>query len=450
MLTLIISLQSVRHMRFANKTRSALIKEALTNGTDIRQAHHITYLMDRYIAIHDEKKLCVRSIFSSCAKIVQMLADDAELKSVKAITLLKKVGYQVYFPMAIDYLDASLENFYDYVFVLNLMIIDGSYFAYDQKILAAKVMRIPKKLFHEHSYDMGIIELAEPIFDIPLVDVSIMDKNQVTIYLGEGSFGSVYKQKYKGYRVAVKYIKGNVNKDMLREVSAMARLDNHPNVIKLVGVVYDNNRMVIVTELLDRTLFQYMNSYKLTTSVKKCLAIHLLRGLVYVHNNGIIHRDLSINNVMMSEDGVLKIIDFGSSCLLNNSGPITYKDLCAPYFRSIEMHMGLNSYDQKSDVWSAACIIGYIFQGTSLFSHKGTILEGIYHYLGTPDIDSVVRQYKGFVNEEYKPFKGFKQLEQNHPDVVDILYKMLEYDPNERLSSSEALELFEKLIKNDC
>lgn len=134
--------------------------------------------------------------------------------------------------------------------------------------------------------------------------------------LGQGSFGAVTKALYMGVPVAVKTLHASSLSDadmteFRRETGVHAGLP-HPHIVQLLGVVTDASPLALVMELLPQSLHQLLHSDEdLDWSERARLAREIAQGLLFLHEEGIIHRDLRSANVLLTADRRVKLCDFG-------------------------------------------------------------------------------------------------------------------------------------------
>ena len=434
------------NMRINNQIRSKLV-ESLLDDTHI--THLAVNLMDRYISSRKTKRYSetkLKEILSCCLVIagrVNSIDIPQESKRLES-RILKKLCYDVChltLPLLLRY--QGLDNYQECLEIANKMVIDGSYFIHDLEDLAKEI----PSMCYEKS-DCKYMTLHVLPHKITLLDKSVSSQ-KTRVLCGEGSFGAVFKQLYHNEEIAVKYVKSLdsvIEGYMLREISILARLD-HPNVVKMIGARYERSRLAIGMELMNKSVYECVTQHRLDDDTKLKLSIQLLRGLSYLHERSIMHRDLTSNNCMITLNGDLKIVDFGAARQYHTSDHYS-TDICAAYFRSLELFLGKSDYNLSTDIWSVACIIGFIYQGTYLFSHRdyNMIPETIYSKLGTPPFGSVIRSYPEYLDHgTIHPFRGFKSLDDRYPKQAMILYKMLAYDPSKRITAKGALDLFSNL-----
>lgn len=157
--------------------------------------------------------------------------------------------------------------------------------------------------------------------------------------VGKGGFGELYVGTYGGKQVAVKILKKMTKKDdYVKEVEAFKKITNsgkncHPNVVCYIDsgafrVKYadgkETTKDIIIMEYIDgKDLDKYIiekvqSGSPPTVDEMKNIFLQALDGMKYLHDNGIAHRDLKDENIMIDKNGVVKIIDFGLSCIVNN------------------------------------------------------------------------------------------------------------------------------------
>jgi hypothetical protein len=135
--------------------------------------------------------------------------------------------------------------------------------------------------------------------------------------LGRGGFGTVYRAVYKGIPVAVKIIP-NVNDTLPREIAIGKRLD-HPNIIKTItwGIKQKQKELWIVLELCAggslSDQLKKPNGQQTAQSFREIrrIALEIAYGMKYIHGMGLLHGDLSANNIMFDASGTVKVTDFG-------------------------------------------------------------------------------------------------------------------------------------------
>ncbi|KAK8823104.1 hypothetical protein WA538_002254, partial [Blastocystis sp. DL] len=167
------------------------------------------------------------------------------------------------------------------------------------------------------------LSFADHIHEIPKSEIILGQ------HLGSGCSGHVYAGAYNGQPVAIKqFICKNENNlpSILHELEILALMD-HPNVLALYGYVLDKHDIWVITELAKCDLLQLLgpstsDGLKETTlpyKTRKAYIRQIANGLLYTITHGIIHQDLKLDNLLLAQNGQIKIADFGLSQLTKKS-----------------------------------------------------------------------------------------------------------------------------------
>jgi serine/threonine-protein kinase len=178
-------------------------------------------------------------------------------------------------------------------------------------------------------------------------------KYRIEKLIGSGGFAEVYKayDTVEGLYVALKIITGMSSAENVfrNEARIIARLD-HPNITRLKTAEILGKRLVLVTELGERTL---SDVYERSRPTRYSLHVldHVLQGLAYAHSQGVLHRDVKPDNILVWRDGRVKLTDFGISKIIEK--PIIYTTVTGtPSYRAPEQAYGRPTF--ASDVFSLA------------------------------------------------------------------------------------------------
>ncbi|NWU83589.1 NEK11 kinase, partial [Onychorhynchus coronatus] len=226
-------------------------------------------------------------------------------------------------------------------------------------------------------------------------DAVIARRYTIQRKLGNGSFGSVYlvsdRKAKQGEElkvlkeISVGDLKPNETVEANLEAQLLSKLD-HPAIVKFYASFVEHDSFCIITEYceggdLDFKIQEYKDSGKIFTQSQVIdWFIQLLLGVNYMHERRILHRDLKAKNIFL-KDNLLKIGDFGVSCLLMGSCDLATTFTGTPYYMSPEVlkHQG---YNTKSDIWSLGCILyemccmNHAFTGQNFLSVVIKIVEG--------------------------------------------------------------------------
>jgi serine/threonine-protein kinase len=194
-------------------------------------------------------------------------------------------------------------------------------------------------------------------------------------FLGKGTFGSVYKAEKDGKFFAVKifqteFLKDEYKKFLDREIQALQKID-HPNVVKLYeyGTFKDKgfDYFYIVMDFVEgNRLSAYIGTAKEKTIVD--LIKSILSTLDYVHHQGIFHRDLKPDNIMVNVAGEPVLLDFGLSKLIDYTSIIQTGEHAGTYsYMSPEQIVDSKNIDARSDYFSVGVILYQLLTGIKPF-----------------------------------------------------------------------------------
>jgi len=211
-------------------------------------------------------------------------------------------------------------------------------------------------------------------FDFKTVNAEAFDVS-LLFKLGEGTYASVYRITLpsNNKKYAVKKLKSTSEDDIERfenEYRLMHTL-NHPNLRK--AYEYDKTNKQYLMDYVDYTLDDYIYSRALDENDKKDLIMQLCDGMIYLHKNGIMHRDLSFSNVMINESmtrPTLIISDFGLSKDIRNKKTNSFTQIKGTFFDpTLEK---FKDFNELNDIYSLANIINFIFYGKDVIVNDGS------------------------------------------------------------------------------
>lgn len=200
--------------------------------------------------------------------------------------------------------------------------------------------------------------------------------------LGKGTYGEVSMYEGLSGKVAIKMMKYNVDDDegisstTLREISILLRL-NHINVISVLDVFIDPSESQIYlvmpmakTDLhgfIKKGKHAFMPIKKTAEETDKYVAFQFINGVSYCIDKGIINRDIKPQNVLIYEDGTVKVSDFGlaRAAICSVDSGIT-SVVYTLWYRPLEILLG-GKYDDAADVWAVGCTLYELYMGEPLF-----------------------------------------------------------------------------------
>ncbi len=248
--------------------------------------------------------------------------------------------------------------------------------------------------------------------------------------LGKGAMGVVYNahDPHIDRAVALKVLRKKYASDeyfvkrFVKEAVAIGRL-SHPNIVTIYDVGEDEGDIYIAMEFLKgKELVDYARDKELSPEKIAKLGIQMAEALDYAHKKGIVHRDIKPANIILTEDGKVKITDFGiahiddtSATLQTQAGEI----LGTPVYMSPEQAMG-KELDGRSDLYSLGIILYELAAGKRPFAGKN--MAAIFHAV---------------VNEAPEPPC---KINPRVPQALSsLIMKCLEKDPEKRFQTGKDL-----------
>ncbi|KAJ2393916.1 Cyclin-dependent kinase catalytic subunit [Coemansia sp. RSA 2559] len=233
----------------------------------------------------------------------------------------------------------------------------------------------------------------------------------------------------------------------IREISLLKELQ-HENIVRLLDIVYHDSKLFLVFEFLDLDLKKYMDSVGpagLSPAQIKSYMHQLVKGIAFCHSHRTLHRDLKPQNLLVDQSGMLKIADFGLGRAFGVPLRVYTHEVVTLWYRAPEILMGSRHYSIGMDMWSVGCIFAEMVKRKPLFPGDSEIDEifKIFRILGTPteeiwpDITSLPDYKPSFPKWQAKNLASF--LPGLDADGIDLLKRMLIYDPAHRISAKQAL-----------
>ena len=244
--------------------------------------------------------------------------------------------------------------------------------------------------------------------------------------LGKGGFGDVYEGKWKkggGMTVAVKVTRSKGSATLPQEIEVWRSLPHHRNIVILIGVASENFNTYIVTELAPNgSLFDYLHMDKNKPSVDQSLAwaSDVAHEMKHLHDHDITHRDLKSANVLLTNEWVAKLCDFGSAGELTHT--VTTEQTGTYRWMSPEiMRSAVARINKKCDLFSYGMIL------VELFAHE----------IPYADLHDNVEVLLSVTRGERPPIPPTLP-----PYLHDLIKKCWEEDPYQRPSFDDFVKVF--------
>lgn len=298
-------------------------------------------------------------------------------------------------------------------------------------------------------------------FVVAGTNFQIDKKYKLVKVIGRGAYGVVVSAENTETKekVAVKKISRAFEdlvdaKRILREIKLLQHFD-HENVITIVDLLPPPSLaqfedVYIIADLMETDLHRIIYSRQpLTDDHVQYFLYQILRALKYIHSANVLHRDLKPSNLLLNSNCDLKVCDFGLSRGVapeeDNMELTEY--VVTRWYRAPEIMLSSREYTKAIDIWSTGCIFAELLGRTPLFPGDDYIhqLQIICDKIGTPceeDLHFVVseRAKRFMKSQPMRPGVPFGKLfPKASPEALDLLQRMLVFDPAKRISVEEAL-----------
>ncbi|XP_017817039.1 MAPK/MAK/MRK overlapping kinase isoform X7 [Papio anubis] len=244
---------------------------------------------------------------------------------------------------------------------------------------------------------------------------------------------------------------GKIGEGTFSEVMKMQSLrDGNYYACKQMKQRFESDRksgsLALICELMDMNIYELIRGRRYPLSEKKIMhyMYQLCKSLDHIHRNGIFHRDVKPENILIKQD-VLKLGDFGSCRSVYSKQPYT-EYISTRWYRAPECLLTDGFYTYKMDLWSAGCVFYEIASLQPLFPGVNELdqISKIHDVIGTPAQKTLTKFKQSRAMNFDFPFKrgsGIPLLTTNlSPQCLSLLHAMVAYDPDERIAAHQALQ----------
>ena len=244
--------------------------------------------------------------------------------------------------------------------------------------------------------------------------------------VGQGNYGRVYKAMHKKtgkiYSAKIAYIeKTNEVESFKKEINILSQCNNQ-YIVHYYGSYIKGHQIWIILEFCDGgSLFELIKILPRNLNEEEIASLiyMILKGLVFLHENKKIHRDIKTENILLTHKGIAKLADFGVSTQLMHSFSKKITKIGTPFYMSPEVILQ-NKYDYKCDIWSLGITTIEMAEGEPPFAK--------------------VKGYWVLKKIITHPPKGLKNKEKWSNEFNNFVEKCLIYDPEKRPSAKELLQ----------
>ncbi len=272
-----------------------------------------------------------------------------------------------------------------------------------------------------------------------MIGTLLLNRYELLEKIGEGGMGTVYKAKCHLLNrfVAVKILKAELSNDeefvarFKREATSIARL-SHTNIVNIHDVGAENNINFIVMEYINgKTLKQLIKgNARLTSQNALDISLQIAKALQCAHINNIIHRDIKPDNIMVDEDNIVKVMDFGIAKVI---GSITVtnssKVMGTVHYFSPEQAKG-NFIDCRTDIYSLGIVMYEMITGQVPYNAESAISIAMMHI--------------------HEPVTAPKEIITDIPENINqVILKAMQKEPIKRYQTAKEMTEIISAIKED-
>lgn len=267
--------------------------------------------------------------------------------------------------------------------------------------------------------------------------------------INQTRLAKVYKAKNKKTKEIValkiiteKKVEEAPSKETLRELLVLMNFE-HQHIVSFRNVFVNKNSIVLEQEYCTCDLSQVIKtiSKPFTLNQIRKIISSVAEGLLFLHENDIIHRDIKPSNILIDENCIVKLCDFGSSRIYIPNKLFT-SGIGTKWYKAPEILLGKKNYNKQIDVWSLGCILAELFLLEPLFpgSSDFEMINLVFDKLGysNDDDEAIKPEFSLLIHEGNNDLEEI--LDQCNKEALDLIKKMLTVNPLTRISLQDILE----------
>ena len=298
---------------------------------------------------------------------------------------------------------------------------------------------------HHDPFDQIEAYINQLPIDIPIFDNTIIPTNAT--YLHQGSYSKTYLHKTNIIKeIDLRAQLNNPDPKIIEKmkISIQSEIAHYyaiskvcPNVCKMLGYSYDstNHKLYIYMEHCGKDLFDIYNYIHYPETIHYYIG-QIISAVKCLHQNGFVHRDLKPENITVSDDGTIKLIDFG---MARRDGDIVFKLGTPGYISPENTQRGKLSFDmlKSSDIWSLGVTIMFMLLPHALIKEIGPKLS-----------NDIIIELFSFDKTKKKPLTFVQRIEALFPKIYNLFPKD-DGDLIKRVCSQEIVKTFGPSITFD-
>ncbi|QQS32493.1 MAG: protein kinase [Acidobacteriota bacterium] len=330
----------------------------------------------------------------------------------------------------------------------------------DERAAALSRLRIDQQTIYEELSDLLAVDNAAAGFldepNAPDNGHSIIGETignyRVTRELGRGGMGAVFEAEREDgdfdKRVAIKLTGHNVFSEELarrfrNEKQILAKLE-HPNIVRLFdgGITADRIPYYVMEYVEGTPITAYCREKALTTRERLRLFVQVLDAVSYAHRRLVVHRDLKPSNILVTDDGTVKLLDFGIAKALDIEGGTQTSAPMTPEYAAPEQ-IARAPVSTATDIYSLGILLFEMLTGlppTAVYRAKGLdVYRAVIETEPSTPSAAVTRSEREGSDKDFAHIDRIRLANELRGDLDNIVLKCLGKEPETRYASADQL-----------